>query len=207
VIPADPLFNNTVGCFPDAFFVKSTGSGGDDEGAAQEDAIAAQLLWVMSGGPRVFAAVRALYTNKTFQRDRVVIDYHVAPLSQQFVLMFPDADIGILPKTDDLAVIADCMAEASVYISGHITTMLFCVFLSPMASVVEVQPQGLECTAFGKKLAAVLSLKYVPFRTRNCTKCNDTDLGCYLRERAIYAPMPDSDLKDTLVRLHALVRP
>jgi hypothetical protein len=206
LVPADPYFNNTNACFAEAFFLKATGSVSIDTAASSEDityakAVAEQLIWTMTVTPPVMVALRALFTNETIQSNLVVLDHFLTALIPQLEVILPHARIVTLPQTDDLSEIADCMARASLFITAHISTSVYGIFLSPGAAVIEVQPKGFECTAFGQPWTRYSGARYIPFRIGLCAKCNHTDLACYLRDGVDYDKIASTDLQTILSQL------
>jgi hypothetical protein len=206
LIPSEPLFHNLNGCFDEAYFLKTAGSLTIDQKSSdvvidEFEATATHMIWTMTAKPALLAGIKQLFTNKTNQRELIVLDGTAASLADALRELLPLFAIAVLPETEDLGEVADCLAEAMLYVTGHMSTLIYCIFLAPGASVIEIQPKGLDCTAFGQTWTRTMGLRYVPMRTGKCQLCHHADLACYLREGTEYETMSASDIAQAIDRL------
>jgi hypothetical protein len=204
IIKTEFLFNDTRGCFADGSFMKAVGPMPLDvasQNTTRADAIAAQLIWTMTFAPEVFVLLRSQFTKKNIVKGRIVIDEVAAQLLPDLQLWFPTATIVAIPTTDDLSVIADCIAQAALFIATRIESLAFALFLSPGAGVVEMQPTGFECTAFGIRWVTAMGGKYRPLRTGTCAYCSYTDIACYLLNGTSYDAVRQEELLEVVTQL------
>jgi hypothetical protein len=93
----------------------------------------------MTAKPALLINLKSLFTRIVEQHEILVLDQPSAALEEILHRMLPAFRIKILPATDDLTVIADCLAVTVLSVSGYRTTLIYCIFLSPGTSVIEVQ--------------------------------------------------------------------
>jgi hypothetical protein len=124
--------------------VRTTGSIAIDERASEAEidpteAAANQLIGTMTAKPALLINLKSLFTRIVEEHEILIIDQPSAALEEILHQMLPAFRIKILPATDDLTVISDCLAVAVLSVSGYRTTLIYCIFLSPGTSVIEVQ--------------------------------------------------------------------
>jgi hypothetical protein len=200
IVPGDPLLNTTNGCFSEVVFLEAPGSLAIDisspaSAPTSQQAIAEHLSSILTLDRSVISGIKQFFTAVAMVPDCIVLDPHLATLFSRLQLQFPTARVVLLPDTDDLSAIADCVAAAMFYIAGHVTTLTYAIFLSPGALLLEVQPNGLECTSFGREWARLAGVQYLPIMTGNCTKCAPNDLFCYLSEDVRHGEIQLRDLQ------------
>jgi hypothetical protein len=106
--------------------------------------------------------------------------------------------VGRLPKTDDMTVIADVVASANVFIAFCVLSFVFAVFLSEQAALVEIQPKGMECTAFGERWAHLRRPHYVPLKAALKCDCLFSNLTCCIAAEPTRTRITDRELKRAL---------
>jgi hypothetical protein len=207
IVPAEALLNDTQGCFGDGTFVRAPGAVPVDLNATESrnisyaQAFAEQFLWAINMNRQIVEAFREVFTNRTLKPGRVVVDRVAAVLAPQIEKMFPVLHVTILPDTEDIAEIADCVAQATLFVSTHMSTLVYALFLSPSAALLELQPKGLECMALGHPLATIVGAAYAPFRFASACACNYKDVECYLRTEPEYEDVATADLRTAILRL------
>jgi hypothetical protein len=207
LVPAEALLNDTQGCFADGTFLRAPGAVPVDLNAtagtniSYSQAFADQFLWTVSLNRQIVEAFRGLFTNRTLKPGRVVVDRVAAALAPQIERMFPVLHVAILPDTDDIAEIADCVAQATLFISTHISTLVYSIFLSSSAALLELQPKGLECMALGHPLTKLVGAAYAPFRVASECACNYSDVECYLTTEPEYEDVTSADLRTAILKL------
>jgi hypothetical protein len=207
IVPTEALMNDTQGCFADGTFLSAPGAVPVSLNATGTTnitygrAFADQFLWTISLNGRIVKAFGDLFTNKTVKPGRVVVDRVAAALAPQIERIFPGLHVIILPDTEDIVEIADCIAQANLFISTHISTLVYAVFLSSSAALLEFQPKGLECMALGHPLTKLVGAAYAPFRHASECACNYSDVQCYLRTQPEYDDVINADLKEAITGL------
>jgi hypothetical protein len=207
IVPGAPLLNDTLACFAEGHILRAAGAAALDalpRSMTHEEAIAEQLLWTMQWRPEWVAALRARFTERTMVSGRVVVEAGSAGLIQYLRQIVPAASVEVLPTTDDLGVVADCLAQAALFIGTSVFSMVFCMFMSPGAGLLEIQPAGFKCTAFGNSWAKLAGVKYQPLRTGECDYCDHTNLPCYLTNGTQYDPITLAELYQAMERLGPL---
>jgi hypothetical protein len=210
IMPGDVFLNTTDLCLDTAVFLKAPGGVPLDVPAngntvTSQQAIAEHLASLTESDPWIISKLRGCFTKATVTTGMIVLDQYMARLSPRLQNSFPGVNIEIVPDTDDLATIADCVGSAVVYIAGHVTTLVYSIFLQPGALVVEVQPDGFGCTTFGRDWARLAQVGYLPIRNGTCAKCNSTDLFCYLNEDIRHSEVPQQDLKDGILKAFNII--
>jgi hypothetical protein len=109
--------------------------------------------------------------------------------------MFPYADVRALPE-GDLAEIADAVSEAHVFVACHMSGVVLAMFAR--AAVVEVQPLGMGCTAFGNLWAPIGNAVYIPLAREGACDCPFSNLSCYLEAEPVWGKIDDKELQRTI---------
>jgi hypothetical protein len=187
IIPTEPLTNDTMSCFADGTFVRLAGSVSIDRNSSAVNltvlqALADHMLWEMDTHGARMQDFKALFTNKTLKPGRVVLDHITVGLAPQLEFLFPLYQIEVIPETDDMSVIADCLAQVMLFISGHLTTVVYSIFLSSVAAVLEIQPRGLECMELSVGWVRIAETTYAPFEMVKECRCNRSNVPCYFLE-------------------------
>jgi hypothetical protein len=204
IISVPPIFAETNGCFADGHFLAAPGSHPFDQpdpGPRSELQALVDHIHLVSGvNPAIIPRLRDRYTNKVMKNGRIVVDRLASGRVRTIERLFPGMDVVILPETDDLHVVADVIAEAQVFVTCHISTIVFGVFMHPGASMLEIQPDRLECTAFGARWANMGRSKYIPARIAESCECHFTNLTCYLEHETVYEGLTEERFQDALER-------
>jgi hypothetical protein len=76
------------------------------------------------------------------------------------------------------------------------------MFLNNGATLLEIQPDGMECTAMGQQFARGIGVTYVPFRVARKCVCEESDLVCYLENKPKWEkPITDTAIRDIVDRI------
>jgi hypothetical protein len=148
-------------------------------GSADAISLSEHLMWIAANERSVRAFGDNLTDGETVVPSSILLDRRGAFLIQAISRQFPQAKVRLLPDSDDIEVGARAVARAHVFVACDISATIFGMFSRTV--VVEIQPNGLECTRFGKLWAIAGGAKYIPaFRAKACT-CAARNYSCYLQ--------------------------
>jgi hypothetical protein len=203
MVPGKILLNDTRGCFADGDFLRAPGGVAIDDftNTYRQSPIVAlveQLLWMITIRVDVMAGFRAVFTNRSLVPELILVDRISETLIPRIRKEYPTLSVAKLPETEDMTVVADVVASANVFIASHLSTFVFSVFLSPKATLVEIQPKGMECTAFGERWAHLSGAHYVPLRVAPECDCPYSNLTCYMTAEPTWSRITDTELKRAL---------
>lgn len=193
------IMKETAGCFGNAFFPRAPNQVTVSEDGVEIGALANHLTWMFDAKGAVLKLFRDRITSNQMIHKRVVID---SSLYDEVKSLFPGMDVVVLPESNDISEVADCVAEANVYIAGHVSTIVFAMFMSQGATLLEVQPTGLECTSYGRHFAESAGARYemVPSPNKLCARCGKNDISCYLSSEIKWGRIPEFVLTETVGR-------
>jgi hypothetical protein len=196
------FFRNASECFSDATFPRASASlpllSRPQSGFAEVNALADQLLWAIGLNPAATRAFGALYRNTTARPGHVLLDRETERFRVRLQKLFRNCTFRKWPKSDNFWKIVQKVAECQIVFVGHISSTAFGLFLSHNATMLELQPEGLECTAFGERFAELAGAHYRPVRSAPRCDCQFTNLTCYLEHKRKYPPVSDAELKVSL---------
>ncbi|KAH0787983.1 hypothetical protein GPJ56_008084 [Histomonas meleagridis] len=188
------LLNDTKGCFDEGHFIRSTGSipldlNVSSHNTTESKSFGSQYQWLFSLKPDLIHHFRSLFTSNTKVSNIIVVDRYkkYANIIEQ---LYPGYSVVKIPKTENVAEIAELMSSAKVFISSHLSTMVYGLFLSKDATLVEMQPIGRECTNHGKKIAEKVGCGYHAMMKKSC-RCRS--LECYFRRVPTYNEVSEKD--------------
>lgn len=210
MISTDILLNDTLGCYGNGYFAKAPGGKSIDENLtiyndkSEAQLLAEHLAWVMAARPSLIAPFKQMFVTYPLVSNKVILDAVGELYREQLERLYPDLVFERLPETVNMQEMANAVAEARIFIGGHISSLAFGVFMYPEAFMIEIQPNGLECSAFAQKFAQMSGAGYASMHTGKCKVCTFDNLTCYLDSELKYRPISDKNLKAVID--HALLR-
>jgi hypothetical protein len=158
---------------------------------------AEHLIWMASNRDSLQSFSAMLTDGELPTRNRIVMDRYGAFLFPRICQTFPNADVSLLPDTDDIAVAAKAVAASHVFVACHISAVVLGMFSH--GAVLEVQPHGLECTTFGSLWTAVSGAVYVPVRNDTVCDCGVDDFSCYLETAPVWHRINEATVIQAIV--------
>jgi hypothetical protein len=128
--------------------------------------------------------------------NRVIVDQYGSFFAQRIRRMFPEVEVDVLRESADLVDAARDVAEAHVFVACHISALVLAMFVR--TALLEVQPAGLGCTAFGSMWTQVHGAVYVPLMMDAMCDCHYANLSCYLEREPVWGKIYDSDLRHAM---------
>jgi hypothetical protein len=185
IIPRHSIFAEQRICFRDAIFLQATGAVPIDVSAEAVDnsesaAVAWQLNWASSLAPSALKALVAVYTTAPIQPGRIVVDGNLIGLAGRLGRLYPFFQVTDLSESDDISEVADCVASAQLLIAGDVPACAFALFMGANATLLEIQPDGMECLVVGEQFAEAAGAKYRAWRAAAECECKVTEAHCYL---------------------------
>jgi hypothetical protein len=178
--------NADIACFSDGQFVSSTGAVSigrsipETYKESEAVALARQLTELSQIRSENMTGFIEKFTNGIMREDRIVIDGKITGLAGQLRQWYPFLMIEELPITDDLSVVADSVRGARIFVCSHISTCVFGIFLGRNGTMLEIPPDGFECTTFGEIYAQLAKAEYFPLLTSERCSSICSKLSCYL---------------------------
>lgn len=176
------MFNDTKGCFFDGHFIRSPGGIPLHLNASEVKmenivAFSHHFAWIMDINRNIVSSFRHLFTNKPMTAGRIVLDHTALKWKKLLMKEFPDNEYIDLPDISrnekTIAEIADIVSSSQIFIGTHVSSLIFGIFMSKGSTMLEIQPNGCECTFFGKPFAEMSGAKYVPlFSESECFNDN-----------------------------------
>lgn len=168
-------------CFHDGRFATSYGAISIEEKNYEiesSEAMGAYLRHITSYTPDVVAEFKKLFTNHEMQRGRITISRTFMDYIDFIKSVAPGSDVVVMPDTDDIAYIADVVSSSQLLIADDISTIVYAMFLSPGATLLEVQKQPMKCTRFGEKFSNFAGANYISYGDADSCEC--TNIECYM---------------------------
>lgn len=166
------MLNNSHGCFFDGHFIRSTGSiplkfNSTTFGQTESFLLAFHFGWIMDINTRIMSKFIRLFTQQEMVPNTVVLDRLASQFKRILKQRFPECNFIDLPDIEDenntIESIADVVASAQIFISSHISSSLFAIFMSKGSTLFEIQPLGCECMFNGHAFSQMAGVRYVPF--------------------------------------------
>ena len=203
----DPIFpQNENTCFSQGIFLRSpsaipVGLIKPNVNYSKIEVFDDYLEWIISFKPEIMGYFREHFTKKTqIKKNKFVLDKNVKVFSKKIQHFLPEAEIVILDETtNDISIIADTLGDAEMFISAHISTFAFAVFLPENSTLLEFQPNGLECTRYGEKFAKMANAKYYSFFKNTLNECECSNISCFFRDKVLYNQISEKNLRKNIM--------
>ena len=204
----DPIFpQNTDTCFVEGIFLRSptvvpVGLVEPDVNYTTKDILEDYLEWIMNFLPEIIPYFKQHFTNKTtIKKNKIVLDNNVKAMANKIKRFLPDAEITILDdNVEDISIIADTLGDAELFISSHISTFAFALFLPENSTLLEFQPDGLYCTTYGEFFAKMANAKYNSFFKSLSGQCDCPNITCFFKDQLLYNQMSEKNLKKIILK-------
>jgi hypothetical protein len=184
-----------AGCFAAGEFPRTPGA--IPFGGLSEITLADHLLWMGSESKMLHNFCQELAGDVKVVRYRIVIDRFGGFLLNCICRMFPNANVLILPETNDIIVLARIVASCHVFVACHVSAVMLGMFAK--GAVVEVQPDGFECVAFGKLWTPVGGAVYIPLKTGGRCNCTNSNLSHYLEALKVWENVDEETLRHAIL--------
>lgn len=199
LIPNDPI-DLTNQCFDHARFLLTAGSipyYRESEGLiiSEAESLATQFYRISNADPNALVRFRNIYARKQKMiKNRIVLDFTLQSMESLVQECAPDCEIVVLPEGREMDKVAKTIASSNIFITAHLTSAIYGIFLNAGASMIEISPKNCECKTFGKKYAQKVGAKYIPYYN-NIQKCPCENELYYFTQKVEYAPLEKSRLE------------
>lgn len=203
LLPKSPIYNETEMCFESVVFPKSIGSipfqyNSTDINQTFGMALYDHFRWINTLNPKIMKHFRYFFTDKEIFTKKIVVAPDFEVFLENIHDEFPDYEVVLLPNTNSSIEIANILGDAQVFIAGYVSTTIFSIFLPPGATLIEIQPKGMECTQYGKIYATFSNVSYIPYYTLT-TNCKCQKLRCYIESNI-------NEIEANIYKINDLIR-
>jgi hypothetical protein len=198
LFPDIPVLNISETCMDHGVFLRGPGGVRIDQYATQAEpdlvSLVSHLRWLLGMGTDTIQSFRAALINSTITNGTVAVDKIAAGLTPHLSVLFPGLTVKVIPRHANFTAVVGLVSDASVLITTGPSSLFFSVFLPPNATIVEIQPNGLECAQFGEEWASLIGIRYM--KTGSRENCEDArpNLTKYFEDDQKYAPIVDREL-------------
>ncbi|OHS98163.1 hypothetical protein TRFO_09012 [Tritrichomonas foetus] len=200
------LTNESKVCIAEGHFIRSPGSiplsvNSSAVNMTEIVSFCHHLNWIMDIKPEIMPSFKNFFTNKEMKQSTIVIDntcfekLNIKKLIEQYS---SNLEIVRLPEESSLITeIAEVVSTAQVFIGSHLSSLIYGIFLPKGATMIEIQPEGCECTYYGQSFATMAGARYHPIRITG--QCKKNTILLYMNQSELnYQKVTFTEIKKSL---------
>jgi len=184
-------------CFNMGRFVKTSGSESyniiNTRVTHRSESLASQFEWISSFSQTSIQSFRESYTSSIMIKGRIVLDSGMIKYVGLIRSLYPQCKVFVLGDNDSLKDVASLVKSAHIFICSHLSTIVFGLFLSEKATLVELMPIGAECFTQGEAIAKLVNCNYLPINKKESCPC--TTLSCYFTNTSVYETILEEEIR------------
>jgi hypothetical protein len=166
-------------CYTNALFVRAPGflsPYSADKQTEEIDGIIAHLEYIHRFRSEIKDIIKRKYSPGVPRvAGRVTVTHHFSDRIAQWHSVCPQCQFIDLPDNLTIPELSHVIASSHVFVSGDLLTNLYAMFMHPNATLIDVPPDGAECSQLGRKFATQYYITgYEPEGACTC------DIGCVL---------------------------
>jgi hypothetical protein len=166
-------------CYTHALFVRAPGfvrPYSADKQTEEIDGIIAHLEYIHRFRAEIKNMIKRMYASDVpRETGRVTVTHHFSDRIPQWHSVCPQCQFIDLPDNLTIPDLSHIIASSHVFVSGDLLTNLYAMFMHPNATLIDIPPDGAECSQLGRKFAN--QYYTTGYRTEGACAC---DIRCVL---------------------------